>query len=139
MIQVDTIIVGQGLCGTFLSWNLINAGQQVMVIDESIPNSATKVASGVINPVTGRRIVRTWEIERFMPFAVEAYTQLGKELGQNLISQCNILDFHATPQNKIAFTERLAKETEYLSVVEDKQWDPFFIYFLALEKFNPVG
>ncbi|WP_439506724.1 NAD(P)/FAD-dependent oxidoreductase [Sediminibacterium sp.] len=137
MIQADTIIVGQGLCGTFLSWNLLKAGQQVMVIDESIPNSATKVASGVINPVTGRRIVRTWEIERFMPFAVEAYTQLGKELGQNIISQCNILDFHATSQNKIAFTERLVKETEYLSVVEDQQWETFFNLLFGVGEIHP--
>jgi flavin-dependent dehydrogenase len=108
-MQVDTIIIGQGLCGTMLSWHLMKAGQQVMVIDESKPFSATKVASGVINPVTGRRIVRTWEIELFMPFAVNAYTELGKELGVHLIDQCNILDFHSTPQNKIAFSERLPK------------------------------
>ncbi len=137
MIQVDTIIVGQGLCGTFLSWNLINAGQQVMVIDESIPNSATNVASGVINPVTGRRIVRTWEIERFMPFAVDAYTQLGKELGQSIISQCNILDFHATPQNKIAFSERLPTETEYLSVVDEQIWEPYFHLLFGVGEIQP--
>lgn len=136
-MQVDTIIIGQGLCGTMLSWNLMNAGQQVMVIDESIPNSATKVASGVINPVTGRRIVRTWEIELFMPFAVDAYTQLGKELATQLITQCNILDFHATPQNKIAFAERLPKETEYLSVVDEKIWEPYFHLLFGVGEIHP--
>lgn len=136
-MQVDTIIIGQGLCGTMLSWHLMQAGQQVLVIDESIPNSATKVASGVINPVTGRRIVRTWEIELFMPFAVDAYTQLGKELGVHLIDQCNILDFHATPQNKIAFAERLIKETEYLSVVDEKKWEPYFHLLFGVGEIHP--
>jgi hypothetical protein len=41
----------------------------VIVIDESNPFTATKAASGVINPVTGRRIVRTWRIEELLPFA----------------------------------------------------------------------
>lgn len=136
-MQVDTIIVGQGLCGTFLSWNLINAGQQVLVVDQSLPNTATKVASGVINPVTGRRIVRTWEIELFMPFAVDAYTQLGELIGTQLISQCNILDFHATPQNKIAFAERLAKETDYLSVPDEKKWEPYFQLLFGVGEINP--
>jgi flavin-dependent dehydrogenase len=36
-MQVDTIIIGQGLCGTMLSWHLMKAGQQVLVIDESNP------------------------------------------------------------------------------------------------------
>lgn len=137
MSQVDTIIIGQGLCGTMLSWNLMKAGQQVLVIDESIPNSATKVASGVINPVTGRRIVRTWEIELFMPFAVNAYTELGKALGVQLIHQCNILDFHATPQNKIAFTERLPKETEYLSVANEQLWEPYFHLLFGVGEIHP--
>jgi glycine/D-amino acid oxidase-like deaminating enzyme len=136
-MQVDTIIIGQGLCGTMLSWNLLKAGKQVLVIDDSIPNSATKVASGVINPVTGRRIVRTWEIELFMPFAVDAYTQLGNELNSPLISQCNILDFHATPQNKIAFTERLAKETEYLRVPNEQKWDPYFHLLFGVGEIHP--
>lgn len=136
-MQVDTIIIGQGLCGTMLSWHLMKAGQQVLVIDESILYSATKVASGVINPVTGRRIVRTWEIELFMPFAVNAYTELGKELDIHLIDQCNILDFHATPQNKIAFSERLPKETEYLSVVDEKIWEPYFHLLFGVGEIHP--
>ncbi len=114
MEEVDYIIIGQGLCGTFLSWNLMRAKQKVLVIDQSIANSASKIASGVINPVTGRRIVRTWEIETLMPFAVEAYTTLGDELGVHLITQCNMVDFYSTPQMKQAFEQRLTTEKEYL-------------------------
>ena len=72
-MQVDYIIVGQGLCGSFLSWNLMKAGKKVLVIDESKPNSSSKVASGVINPITGRRLVRTWDIETLLPYSLQAY------------------------------------------------------------------
>jgi glycine/D-amino acid oxidase-like deaminating enzyme len=138
MTQLDYIIVGQGISGSFLSWNLLKAGKQVLVIDQSKPNSASKVASGVINPVTGRRIVQTWEIETLMPFAVEAYTTFGDELGVLLINQCNILDFHATPQMKLAFDDRLASDNIYLrKPVNPKQWDNFFHPLFGIGEIDP--
>jgi glycine/D-amino acid oxidase-like deaminating enzyme len=138
MIKVDYIIVGQGISGSFLSWNLIKAGKQVLVIDQSKPDTASKVASGVINPVTGRRIVQTWEIETLMPYAVEAYTQLGDELGSSLINQCNILDFHATPQMKLAFDERLNNDNTYLREPNNpEQWDVFFHPRFGVGEINP--
>ncbi|WP_026751343.1 FAD-binding oxidoreductase [Sediminibacterium sp. C3] len=136
-MQVDTLIIGQGLCGSFLSWNLLNEGQRVMVVDTAKLYTATKVASGVINPVTGRRIVRTWEIETFMPFAVNAYQEMGKELSVELIRQCNVLDFHSTPENKIAFSERLKTETEYLSEVDEKNWNSFFHLQFGIGEIHP--
>jgi len=135
---VDYIIIGQGICGTFLSWNLIKAGKTVLVIDEPSPFSASKVASGVINPVTGRRIVRTWEIETLMPYAVQAYTEMGNKLGLNLIRQCNVLDFHSTPQIKLAFNERLPNETTYLKLPENpNHWNEYFIPSFGIGEINP--
>ena len=68
----DIIIVGQGICGTVLSSSLILQGQKVLVIDDGSNKAASKIASGVINPVTGRRIVKTWQIDDVMPAAVDA-------------------------------------------------------------------
>lgn len=137
-MSIEYLIIGQGLCGTFLSYNLMKAGKQVLVIDESIANSASKVASGVINPVTGRRIVRTWEIEKLMPFAIDVYTQLGIELNEALIKQCNILDFHATPQMKLAFEDRLPEEKEYLRIPENAtQWNQYFNPAFGVGEINP--
>jgi glycine/D-amino acid oxidase-like deaminating enzyme len=137
-MKVDYIIIGQGLAGTFLSWNLLKAGSSVMVIDESKPFTASKIASGVINPITGRRMVRTWDIETLMPFAVDAYMAFGKELGVSLIIQCNILDFHPTPQMKIAFTERVPVEKEYLRVPQNEnEWQQYFNYHFGFGEIDP--
>lgn len=137
-MEVNYIIVGQGLSGTFLSWQLMKHGKKVLVIDESKTNSSSKLASGVINPVTGRRIVRTWEIEKIMPFAVNAYTALGRELGVKIIKQCNILDFHATAQMKQAFEERLPLEQAYLSIPENaEKWATYFTTTFGIGEINP--
>src|SRR5215210_2108200 len=109
-MTIDYLIIGQGLCGTFLSYYLLKAGKEVIVIDKNEPFTASKVASGVINPVTGRRIVRTWRIEELLPFAVNAYTELGNEFGESLVKQHSVLDFHPTLQMKEAFEKRLSEE-----------------------------
>jgi glycine/D-amino acid oxidase-like deaminating enzyme len=137
-MQFDYIIVGQGICGTFLSWNLVNAGKKVLVIDDDQPSTSTKVASGVINPVTGRRIVRTWEIEKLLPFAWETYTAFGNELGVELVRKCNILNFHPTPQMELAFRERMLSETEYLKLPNDQDsWRTYFNFPFSIGEIDP--
>ncbi|MBC7722915.1 MAG: FAD-binding oxidoreductase [Pedobacter sp.] len=134
----DYIIIGQGISGTFLSWNLMNAGKSILVIDEPRPFTASKVASGVINPVTGRRIVRTWMIETLLPFALDVYTKLGNELKVPIISKKNILDFHPTPQMMLAFKERLPVESDYLQIpTNENDYEQYFNYYFGVGEINP--
>lgn len=136
--QSEIIIVGQGICGTLLSHYLHKAGINFVVYDEPKPNTASKIASGVINPVTGRRIVRTWMIEEVMPFAVEAYKALEQELNVKLITKTNILDFHPTPQMQLAFEERLPQEIDYLKLADNpNQWLQYFNYPFGIGETNP--
>ncbi len=134
---VDYLIVGQGICGTFLSWNLIKEGKTILVIDESRPFSSTKVASGVINPVTGRRIVKTWMIDEILPFATEQYLQFGRVIGVELIRQCNVMQFHSTPQMKDAFVERYETDEQYLDIADGDQWRPYFNYNYGVGEIDP--
>jgi glycine/D-amino acid oxidase-like deaminating enzyme len=135
--RYDFIVIGQGICGTLLSYYLHKAGCNFLVIDEARPFTATKVASGVINPVTGRRLVRTWMIEDIMPFAVAAYQQMEQVLGKPLVRQCNILDFHPTPQMHLAFKERVAEEP-FLQIPENpEQWRAFFNFPFDIGETNP--
>ena len=137
-MQVEYIVVGQGICGTFLSYYLSKKNISFTVIDESRPQSASKIASGVINPITGRRLVRTWMIEEVMPFAVNAYRNLEQELNCQLIQQCNSIDFHTTPQMKLAFDERLPQEQEYLSNIKDEDTlQQYFNYAFGAGEINP--
>ncbi|MCX6209816.1 MAG: FAD-dependent oxidoreductase [Bacteroidetes bacterium] len=114
-MQVDYIIVGQGICGSFMSHYLQQHNSKFVVLDEGKTTTSSKVASGVINPITGRRLVRTWMIEEVLPFAVNAYQQLEQQLHCSFISPKNIIDVFTTPQMKLAFDERLPQETDYLS------------------------
>ena len=76
MQEVDYLIIGQGLAGTWLSYYLLKAQKTVDILDSFQENSASNIASGVINPITGRKLVKSWEIDSLLPFAKKAYQEL---------------------------------------------------------------
>src|ERR1700755_1285103 len=90
---VDFLIVGQGICGSWLSYYLLKENKTIAVIDEQNLQSASNVASGLINPVTGRRVVTTWMAEELMPFVWKEYNAAGEFFMTKAIHQKNILVF----------------------------------------------
>ncbi len=119
MITTEFLIVGQGISGTFLSWYLHKAGRSFHIIDNCDPSSSSRVAAGIINPVTGRRIVKTWLIDELLPFALNAYKQIGEHLGIEAISRKKMIDFFPSAQMLNAFTERVQEDDEYLTLSKD--------------------
>jgi glycine/D-amino acid oxidase-like deaminating enzyme len=121
------IIVGQGITGTFLSYYLQKNNLSFIIIDEPKTNTASKAAAGIINPITGRRLVKTWMIDELMNFAKNSYWQIEKQLNINCISETKIIDFFPTPQMRNAFLERFEEDPEYLKLPsnENDQRDNF--------------
>jgi glycine/D-amino acid oxidase-like deaminating enzyme len=78
----DYLIIGQGLAGSLLAWELLQRGCKVMVIDNGLEN-ASQVAAGLINPVTGMRLVKSADIEQLLPTAMRCYEQLSQFFKQN--------------------------------------------------------
>ena len=60
MRAVDYIIVGQGLAGSCLALELLKRKKKLLIIDASFQNSASKIAAGIFNPITGRTNQPTW-------------------------------------------------------------------------------
>lgn len=69
-------IVGQGLAGSWLAWWLLEAGQDVTVVDPLPPDSSSRVAAGLVNPITGARVKSTWRGADFVPAAERDYAAL---------------------------------------------------------------
>ncbi len=138
-MQVNTIVVGQGLCGTWLSYWLRQAGHSFLLIDEYRPDSASQVASGVINPVTGRSLANTWMAEILLPFAMEAYTAIGAITGINCIHSSEILHCFPSRQMEDAFKKKLPALPEYLANVEDtNHWHSMLHFHYGLGAIRPA-
>jgi glycine/D-amino acid oxidase-like deaminating enzyme len=137
-MQTDYLLIGQGICGTFLSWYLHKAGLRCLVIDEPQTNTASVTAAGIINPITGRRMVKTWLIEDVMPFALKAYTEIGADLQITAIEQKNIVDFFPTPQMRHAFLDRYATDQQFLSIPQNENsWREYFTYDFGYGTIDP--
>ena len=137
-MQVEFLIIGQGISGSWLSYYLRKANKSFVVIDNNQENSASRVAAGIINPVTGRRIVKTWMIDQLLVSIVPAYEELGNELGVKAIEQKSLVDFHPTPQMKIAFDERVKENAEFLShPAAQHQYHDTFNYDLGFGQVDP--
>ena len=135
---VDYLIIGQGISGTWLSYYLEKADKSFIVIDNDQPNSASRVAAAIINPVTGRRIVKTWMIDELLSFLVPAYEELGNELNIKAIEKKNLIDFHPTPQMKIAFDERIKENADLLFHPKDQgQYQNIFNYDFGFGEVDP--
>ena len=92
--KFDFLIVGQGLAGSILANKLLNLSKSVAVIDNAHEGSASKVAAGIINPITGHRLNLSDGFETFFPSAERFYHQLELELGVKLwqpIAQTRLL------------------------------------------------
>ena len=80
MQKRDILIVGQGLAGSLLALELEKRGKKVMVIDNNPSISASKVAAGLYNPITGRKMIKTWLADELFPNLSKFYQDLEKKI-----------------------------------------------------------
>lgn len=73
----DYFIIGQGIAGSVLGYLLHKAGQKVLIIDPGKKN-ASVVAGALINPITGKRLTKTWLADLLIPCAFQFYRSLEK-------------------------------------------------------------
>lgn len=138
-MRVDYLIIGQGISGTFLSYYLYKENKSFIVIDNNNKNSPSRIASGIINPVTGRRMVTVWMAEEVIPFAWNAYRQIGHELNIEAIAHKNILDFFPNPFMRESFLKRVEEGNEYIHPYpEQNHFNPYFNYEFGCGEIRPV-
>jgi hypothetical protein len=137
-MNIDYLIVGNGICGALLSRELINQGAKVVVIDASNGHSSTKVAGGIINPVTGKRMVTSWMTEELMPFAGNVYKSIEAEMEVSLVADIDLLDFFPTADSRDQFQARVAQGNKYLHTINDSsEWLRDFRFNYGIGRIAP--
>lgn len=96
---VDYIIVGQGIAGTTVAHELIRREKKILIIDEYNPNSSSNIAAGVVNPITGRKMVKSWMIDDILPFAIQYYKQLEDTLGTSFFYEKKLLKIFSSEED----------------------------------------
>jgi glycine/D-amino acid oxidase-like deaminating enzyme len=75
------LVVGQGVAGSMLAWQLRQNRHDVVLADPG-GKCASRVAAGVLTPITGKRFAASWEYPRLYAGAVAAYKELGQYFGK---------------------------------------------------------
>lgn len=105
-MHIDYLIVGQGLAGSLLAWELIQRNCKVIIIDNGREN-ASQVAAGLINPVTGMRFVKSPGVDTFLPSAKSCYLTLEKFFNQTLYLEKSMLRVFQSDQEAVNGQKRL--------------------------------
>ena len=79
-MKVDYIIIGQGLAGSLIAYELLKRNKKILVYDLPGENHSSSVAAGLFNPVTGRRFVKTWKADTLFPYLHDFYPEAEKQL-----------------------------------------------------------
>lgn len=83
--KVDYIIVGQGIAGSWLSNELIKRDKKVIVINYETEKTASIKAAGLYNPITGRKMVKTWMAEELFANLETDYGVLEKQISATFL------------------------------------------------------
>lgn len=81
MLSAPILIIGQGLAGTALAWTLHEQGVPFLIVDRDEPVTSSKIAAGLLTPITGMRISLSSGYAEQWPEARSFYRRIEKKLG----------------------------------------------------------
>ncbi|MFM7974104.1 MAG: FAD-dependent oxidoreductase, partial [Pirellula sp.] len=59
-MSLDLLVVGGGLAGCAMVWQALRRGLNVALVDQLSPQSSSRVAAGLVTPITGNRLALSW-------------------------------------------------------------------------------
>ncbi len=112
-MPLDFLIIGQGLAGSLLAWELLRRGCKIMLVDNGQEN-ASQVAAGLINPITGMRWVKSPDIDYLLPAAISCYAALAAHFGQVFYVEKPMLRIFQTAQ-EAHYCQKRQQDPDYLA------------------------
>ncbi|MCU0429504.1 MAG: FAD-binding oxidoreductase [Cytophagaceae bacterium] len=125
--KVDFIIIGGGLAGTCLALQLDKAGKRVMLVHDDGP-CASLAAAGLFNPITGKKMVKTWMADRIFPYLIEFYQYYEKKWNTRFLHFLPIYKPFDSFEEQNEFMGQMAQEA-YRGFLDDstdhERYKPF--------------
>lgn len=134
-MKVDFLIIGQGLAGSLLAWELIQHNCKILVIDNGSEN-ASLCAAGLINPITGMRFVKSSQLEILLPAAKSCYQQLSQFFQQDFYIEKNMLRIFKSEKERYNAQKRLHDGNYSAYLGEINNTDKFTAPFGIIEQYQ---
>ena len=107
--QVDLAVVGGGLAGCAMVWQAIRRGLSVAMIDLQSNISSSRVAAGLVTPITGSRLALSWRYPEYFQAADELYRFAELKLQASFWSVAPALRIFSSDSERDLFEDRWAK------------------------------
>lgn len=104
--HVDITIIGQGLAGTALAWELLRRGKLIAIIDPGESASCSRVAAGLVTPLTGGRASLTWRWHEIWESAQAHYGALEHRLDAQFWHVAPSIRLYQSAEQRADFAQR---------------------------------
>lgn len=123
MQSIDYIIVGQGIAGSLVAFKLLSQGFNVKLFDANETHNATSVSSGIINPVTGRKLVKSWMYEQLQTSFLDTYRKIEDVYQRSVIEEATIIRHCPSIKDENLWNSALLEEPDYcISQIGPNPW-----------------
>jgi glycine oxidase len=132
---VDYLVVGQGLAGSLLALLLQDRDRSVIVVDNDHHHAASKAASGIINPITGKRLNRPASIDKLLKQVFSVYPRIETQLAVPLFRARTVLRLLQNEEEAQRWRRQssLSEYREYLSNIPPRPFPLFRSKFGVFE------
>lgn len=129
----EIYIIGGGLAGCILGYTLSEKyNQSVFLVDDGHLRSASKVAAGIFNPITGKRMVKTWMADDIFPYMIDFYKDIEIKLGAKFLNFDHVLKPFDTISEQNEWSAKTA-ESYYGDFIRLKQSNTYFNQLVEFE------
>lgn len=108
------MIVGGGLAGSTLALELEKRGVSFALLDNQFPNSSSRIAAGLLNPIVPKGVRKTWQCDTLFPSVYNYYKAWEVLLNDEFIHPYPFLNIHANASETQEWQQRL-NDPEMLS------------------------
>ena len=119
--MTDFLIIGGGLAGVLTALHLYrnDASATIEIVDNSFPHAAWKAAAGIINPVSGKRIVKTANIEEILYSLQELNSFVYEKTNASIFQKKPIVRVFRDENELHFWNKKIARHEEYGSWLEN--------------------
>lgn len=89
--KVEFVIVGQGLAGTLLAFEMLRNNIDFRILSSPVKSKASLVAAGMVNPLVFKRLTQSWMVGDLLPVMRTTYSELENLLGERFYFEKDIL------------------------------------------------
>ena len=107
--KYDYIVVGQGLAGTLLVHDLLERNKSILIVDVPLRASASRVAAGLINPISVRRCIPAFP-DFYLKTAIKRYQELEEKLSSSFLHLKPILKLFRNEDVKHLWNDKYSNE-----------------------------